>query len=298
MKIRPQRADAGAVQGMLRALGHEYPFLRVVPVGGSVLGREIPAIILEKGEQTVVMAAAFHGQEWITSLVLLQLCGDICAAMAAGQRLVGLDIRQAAAGRRLVLVPQVNPDGVEIALHGAASAGRFAPVVARLGGNRPGLWQANARGVDINHNFPAGWKALHKMEKEKGITGPSPRQWGGPCPVSEPETDAMICLCRKLCPRHVVALHTQGEEIYWKYGTRTPPQAHLMAQVMADASGYKAASPSGLASHGGFKDWFIEETGRPGFTLEMGRGKNPLPLSDFEALYEKAQEMLLLAAFM
>lgn len=298
MKIRPQRADAGAVQGMLRALGHEYPFLRVVPVGGSVLGREIPAIILEKGEQTVVMAAAFHGQEWITSLVLLQLCGDICAAMAAGQRLVGLDIRRAAAGRRLVLVPQVNPDGVEIALHGAASAGRFAPVVARLGGNRPGLWQANARGVDINHNFPAGWKALHKMEKEKGITGPSPRQWGGPCPVSEPETDAMICLCRKLCPRHVVALHTQGEEIYWKYGTRTPPQAHLMAQVMADASGYKAASPSGLASHGGFKDWFIEETGRPGFTLEMGRGKNPLPLSDFEALYEKAQEMLLLAAFM
>ena len=298
MKIRPQRADAGAVQGMLRALGHEYPFLRVVPVGGSVLGREIPAIILEKGEQTVVMAAAFHGQEWITSLVLLQLCGDICAAMAAGQRLVGLDIRRAAAGRRLVLVPQVNPDGVEIALHGAASAGRFAPVVARLGGNRPGLWQANARGVDINHNFPAGWKALRKMEKEKGITGPSPRQWGGPCPVSEPETDAMICLCRKLCPRHVVALHTQGEEIYWKYGTRTPPQAHLMAQVMADASGYKAASPSGLASHGGFKDWFIEETGRPGFTLEMGRGKNPLPLSDFEALYEKAQEMLLLAAFM
>ena len=76
MKIRPQRADAGAVQGMLRALGHEYPFLRVVPVGGSVLGREIPAIILEKGEQTVVMAAAFHGQEWITSLVLLQLCGN------------------------------------------------------------------------------------------------------------------------------------------------------------------------------------------------------------------------------
>lgn len=298
MKIRPQRADAGAVQGMLRTLGHEYPFLRVIPVGGSVLGREIPAIVLEKGEQTVVMAAAFHGQEWITSLVLLQLCGDICAAMAAGQRLAGLDIRRAAAGRRLVLVPQVNPDGVEIALHGAASAGRFAPAVARLGGNRPGLWQANARGVDINHNFPAGWKALHKMEKEKGIAGPSPRQWGGPCPVSEPETDALICLCRKLCPRHVVALHTQGEEIYWKYGPRTPPQAHLMAQVMADASGYKAASPSGLASHGGFKDWFIEETGRPGFTLEMGRGKNPLPLSDFEALYEKAQEMLLLAAFM
>ena len=67
---------------------------------------------------------------------------------------------------------------------------------------------------------------------------------------------------------------------------------------MADASGYTATAPTGLASHGGFKDWFIEETGRPGFTLELGRGVNPLPLSDFDAMYEKAREMLLLAAFM
>ena len=58
------------------------------------------------------------------------------------------------------------------------------------------------------------------------------------------------------------------------------------------------ADPEGLASHGGFKDWFIQEMGRPGFTLEMGKGENPLPLSDFEGIYEKAQEMLLLAALM
>ena len=42
-----------------------------------------------------------------------------------------------------------------------------------------------------------------------------------------------------------------------------------------------------MASHGGFKDWFIESFGRPGFTTEMGLGENPLPLSDLDAIYEK-----------
>ena len=298
MIVKPQRADVGTVREMTRELHKKYPMLKVVPIGGSVLGREIPAIILDKGEETVLMAAAFHGQEWMTSLVLLRLCEDICAALTGDKPLDELNVRRATGGRRLVLVPQVNPDGVDIAIHGAVSAGRLAPAVKCLGGDEPGRWQANARGVDINHNFPAGWETLHKMEKSQGITGPSPRQWGGPYPSSEPETAAMIRLCRRLCPRHVTALHTQGEEIYWKYGPCTPAQAHLMAQVMADASGYRVASPAGLASHGGFKDCFIEETGRPGFTLEMGKGENPLPLSDFEPMYEKAREMLLLAAFM
>ena len=71
-----------------------------------------------------------------------------------------------------------------------------------------------------------------------------------------------------------------------------------MAEIMAASSGYAVADPEGLASHGGFKDWFIEEMRRPGFTLEMGQGVNPLPLSDFGELYEKAREMLLLAALM
>lgn len=298
MSITPQPADVRLVRSAIRSLQSSYPFLQVFPAGDSVLGREIPAVMLDKGPDTVVIAAAFHGQEWITSLVALRLCADIAAAWAEGGTLADLDIRRACAGRRVIWLPQVNPDGVEIALHGSAAAGRFAPLVRRLGGDKAGLWQANARGVDINHNFPAGWNVLQQMERAKGIDSPSPRQWGGPCPASEPETTALIHLCRRIRPRHVIALHTQGEEIYWTYGERTPKRARLMAQVMADASGYAVASPEGLASHGGFKDWFIEETGRPGFTIELGKGKNPLPLSDVDPLYAKAQEMLLLATFM
>ncbi len=294
----PQPADAGTVRGLLQALRGRYNFLDAMPIGRSVLGRDIYGMIIGGGRERILYAAAFHGQEWITALVLLRLCEDICAALNRDGRIADMDFRQALTGRSLVFVPLVNPDGVEIALHGSASAGSCAAQVAALGGDEPGCWQANACGVDINHNFNAGWEQLQELERKKGITGPAPRQWGGPAPHSEPETQALVSLCERAHFRHVLALHTQGEEIYWKYGERTPSRSRVMAEVMAASSGYTVAHPEGLASHGGFKDWFIQETGRPGFTLEMGLGESPLPLAQFEELYQKAQEMLLLAALM
>ena len=296
--VTAQPADSGAVRALLTTLRGRYPFLELRPVGRSVLGRDIYGALIGGGPDRVLYAAAFHGQEWITSLVLLRLCEDICAALDGDGRLADMDFGRAIAGRCLVFVPQVNPDGVDIALRGSIAAGVYAPLVAEKGGDTPGLWQANARGVDINHNFDAGRAALQQMERQNGIEGPSPRRFCGEAAESEPETRAMTALCRRGEFRHVLALHAQGEEIYWQYGPRTPSYARMMANILASASGYTVSEPEGLASHGGFKDWFIQETGRPAFTIELGRGENPLPLDQFEAIYAKAREMLLLAAIM
>lgn len=294
----PQQADSGAVRGMIYALRGKYAFLDALPVGRSVLGKEIMGLVLGTGKERVLYTAAFHGQEWLTSLVLLRLCETICETLARDGKIAGMDFRQALLGRSLFFVPLINPDGVDIALHGSQAAGVYSQQVAELGGDTFGLWQANARGVDINHNFNAGWHQLQEMERKKGITGPSPRQFCGPAPESEPETAAIAQFCRRISFRHVLALHSQGEEIYWRYGDRTPSRSRVMAEIMGSSSGYTVADPEGLASHGGFKDWFIEEMGRPGFTIELGQGVNPLPLSDFEGICEKTQEMFLLAALM
>ena len=69
----------------------------------------------------------------------------------------------------------------------------------------------------------------------------------------------------------------------------------MIAQVLASSSGYTLARPTGTASHGGLKDWFIEEFHRPGFTIEIGRGKNPLPITELEPIYAHLIEMLLAA---
>lgn len=159
-------------------------------------------------------------------------------------------------------------------------------------------WQANARGVDINHNFNAGWHVLRELEKAAGITGPAPTRYGGECPESEPETRAICRLCREYNIMRGYSFHSQGEEIYYKYGANTPPLSHLMACLLAQSSGYRVALPRGLAGHGGFKDWFIDELHRPAFTLEIGKGANPLPISELIPVYNKLREALALGVIM
>ena len=44
----------------------------------------------------------------------------------------------------------------------------------------------------------------------------------------------------------------------------------------------------------GYKDWFILKFDRPGYTVEVGTGTNPLPLSQLEAIYEKVIGILVL----
>lgn len=139
---------------------------------------------------------------------------------------------------------------------------------------------------------------MQALAEKSGKNYPSAGKYPGPAPESEPETRALTDLCRRLPFRHVVALHSQGEEIYWQYGDHTPPQSRMMARVLATASGYALARPAPESAHGGFKDWFIRCYHRPGFTIELGRGKNPLPVSRFEDIYEKAREMLVLSVLL
>ena len=296
---RAQKTDYGTVRTLCTALCARYAFVRPAVAGCSVLGRELPVLILTPPlgdvKERVLIAAAFHGQEWLTALCALRLCEEISLALKSGLSLCGMPMDSALRGRQVFFFPMVNPDGVEIAMHGSRAAGEYADFVAASGGDTAGLWQANVRGVDINHNFNAGWAQMQALAAKNKKDRAGARQYSGQSPESEPETRAVTDLCRQYGFRHVVALHSQGEEIYWRYGENTPPQSLMIAQVLGAASGYAVADPTGMASYGGFKDWFIDCFHRPGFTIELGRGVNPLPLSDFEPLYAKAREMLILS---
>lgn len=78
----------------------------------------------------------------------------------------------------------------------------------------------------------------------------------------------------------------------------TAPASERIARILAAASGYRLVENDGLASHGGFKDWFIEYFDRPAFTVEMGKGENPLPVGDLDRILCQIVPMLTLAAIM
>lgn len=273
----------------------EYKFVQSFSIGRSVLGRKIPAVIIGKGSYPLLYVGSHHALEYLTSEVLVKFISELCASLENCEKINGHSIRTVLSKKCVYIIPMLNPDGVELHLKGLSSAPQLHDMLMRISGGDFSQWQANARGVDLNHNYNAGFKILRKLETENGITGPAPRQFGGNRPESEPETHALCNLCRRVMFRRAYALHSQGEEIYWSYGERTPKNSFEIAKELAKVSGYEVSQPSGLASHGGFKDWYINVFARPGFTIEIGKGKNPLPPSDFVPIYEKLRAALFLS---
>ncbi|MEG2597564.1 MAG: M14 family zinc carboxypeptidase, partial [Oscillospiraceae bacterium] len=153
-------------------------------------------------------------------------------------------------------------------------------------------WQANVRGVDLNHNFNAGFPLLQKLERKSGICGPAAGRYGGRRPESEPESRNLATFIRHSNIYRLFSFHSQGEEIFYEYGNIPVPQGTEIAEILSKLSGYRLVQNDGLYSHGGLKDWFIKEFHRPGFTIEIGKGENPLPLSDLAPIYKKLRRMM------
>ena len=261
--------DYKTLEGYVKSLRDRFDDLQIATCGKSVLGREIYALLMGRGQRTVVFVGGTHGQEWLTSIILMRFCEDILS----GESFCGYSAEELLSGVRLVVIPELNPDGIEIALQRRADSET--------------LWNANARGVDINHNFNADWYALRDFEEKQGILGPSPRRYGGPYPESEPETKAITRFLRSVDVDMLISFHSQGEEIYYEYGNNTPEKSLYIAKILASLTEYTLVKNEGHCAGGGLKDWFIEERRKPAFTIEIGKGQNPLPIADADEIYER-----------
>lgn len=290
--VKPIEYDYLKMQKIIDALCCRNECLQQFCIGKSCAGRDITAVKIGQSDEYVLLAAAFHGSEHITSNILLMFIEEYAYAYGKGCSLAGINIKKALGGRGVIFVPRVNPDGCEISINGAIGCGGLSGEIYKICKGDFAHYNANLRGVDINHNFDAGWKKLHALERKQGILGPAPTRFGGYLPASEPETQAIINLCKCYNIHHAMALHSQGEVIYWSYNGYEDKTAKRMAEIMATTSDYALDVPISIATGGGFKDWFIEEYLRPAFTVEVGKGKNPLPIGDAPNIYNDIREML------
>jgi len=275
-----------------------YPFIETGVAGRSVLGRNLYYIRLGSGPVEVHYNAAHHALEWITAPFLMKFAENFCRAYATGSAIRGYNIGDIWSRSSIYIIPMVNPDGVNLVLEGLKPDNPYYNQL--LGWNTTGqpfseVWQANIRGTDLNRNYPASWKEAKAQEPSLGVFGPGPTRYGGPAPLSEPETQAMVNFTRRHNFKLVLAYHTQGEVIYWLYKDMEIPRARQIGETFARASGYTLSLTPYEAAYAGYKDWFIEEFKRPGYTIEAGLGRNPLPISQFDDIYSRNEEILLLA---
>ena len=273
------------VQGLIV----RYPFLKLSVCGKSVMGKDIYCIRAGKGRKEVFYNAAHHANEWITVPVLLKFLEQYAAAFAFSGRIGGKDADTLFGRTMLYTVPLVNPDGVDL-VTGALSDGEYYENAVKIADDYPEVpfpdgWKANIDGTDLNLNYPANWERAKEIKYSQGFISPAPRDFVGTAPLSAPESRAMFDLTQAHDFRLILAYHTQGEIIFWKYLDYDPPRAEEIGNLMSQRSGYPLQITPESSSYAGYKDWFIETYNRPGYTIEAGRGENPLPLSQFDKIY-------------
>ena len=283
------------------ALTRTYPFCRSEVLTTTAYGRPVRTLVIGNGPRKVIYTAAHHANEWITTPVLLKFAEELAAAIAAGKQIFGTDARGLAALTTIYMVPMVNPDGVALVTGELLPDNEGYEEALRLAANYPQIpfpdgWKANLKGVDLNLNYPAGWLQARENKFLQGYTAPGPRDYVGAAPLDQPETRALAGYTEFLDPALVLAYHTQGQVIYWQFADVQVPGARALGERFSRVSGYPLEDTPYESAFAGYKDWFIKFFRRPGYTIEVGQGENPLPLSQFDDIYEKNLGILVTAA--
>lgn len=278
------------VDFILDGLAVRYPFARPEKYGNSVSGTPLRLIEFGTGEREVLFNAAHHANEWITTPLVLKFAETLLRAYTLNGTVAGRSARELLQRAKLYIAPLVNPDGVAL-VNGAFNTDmpEYAQAVA-IAKNYPAVpfpegWKANIAGTDPNLNYPAGWEDAKRIKFAQGWVSSAPRDYVGEAPLSAPESRALYELTLTHDFRLTISYHTQGEVIYWKYRDIEPERGFEIANAMAAVSGYAVEDVPEESANAGYKDWFILNYRLPGYTVEAGKGVNPLPLSQFDRIF-------------
>lgn len=280
--------DHGALMAQIEAL-QEGKNAHVSVLGESLLGKTIPLISLGNGSRCVLFVGAHRGTDWIVSAVLMDFVCDYLRALSAKKTEYGCPMEYLFETRRILILPMLNPDGVEYVLHGPGAQNPLRERVLRINGAKSeelSHWQGNARGVLLERNYSTSFLPPSSKAMET--------DYGGEYPESEPETAALSGLLR-MCGDHLlgaVSLGTQGERIVCSCADHLTAKTMAAGRTLSRLTGYRLLGPEGGREQGGFAAFCTAALHRPAYEIKCGKGEIPLPPSDRALIYAKLRRAL------
>lgn len=281
----------------IQTLSNTYgDLLTVNTIGTSLDGREMFELIVgnKNASRHILIQAGIHAREYMTPLLVMKQAELALSTYYRGSyngRAIAEMFDQAA----IHFVPMSNPDGTSISqfgLNGLRSEELKQVVLScyetdkSQGRTSSGLesylskWKANARGVDLNYSFDAGWAEIPIHTQY-----PSYAAFRGTQPASEPETQALMALASQRTWAATISYHSMGQLIFWDYKVnhQRDSSRHL-GNLISAATGYRMTTS---VPGGGFKDWMQSNPSNtaPSVTLEVGTSPCPLPLSEYPAAW-------------
>jgi len=285
------------LQQDLKQIGKKYrEHIEIKTIGTSHFGREIWGVKLGEGKTNIVLIGAHHGREWLTSALLMNMLESYAEAYQRGKR-IGFRSTDILNQVSIWFIPMLNPDGVTIQQNNLKS---FSPDYQKQllqmneGSRNLKRWKANGIGVDLNRQYPAGWRRLNQEQ-----SNPSYAFYKGKKPLESKEVIALTNFIREIKPSIAVAYHTAGREIFWNYKNgRHLKRDYKVAKKVSRLTNYKLAKPDPEAFGGGFTDWFITTYHRPAMTIEISYlvGETSPPLSVFNTEWKRNKYVGLLLA--
>ncbi len=227
-----------------------YPEIAAQSVFGvSAEGRELVALSLGRGDRIILCTASLHACEFFGTNFVMYMADQYAYGWATNGVIDGYDCRSLLDRVRFLIVPMVNPDGVNIAQNGPDAAAN--PALVRgmdMQGATFYSWKANANGVDLNRNFPLDWR------QENYIDHPAARYFCGYEAATEPEVLAMMQLFEDTPFCMALDFHTYGEKIYW-IDTNTQDHAERYGEIarrLCETTGYYDFGMEDVSRFGGY----------------------------------------------
>ncbi|WP_307344363.1 M14 family metallopeptidase [Metabacillus malikii] len=266
--------------------------LTVKSIGQSEFGRDILAVKVGKGSNSILITGSHHGREWLSTHVLMKMIEEYAKAYQSKQKIFGHG-RDILNDVSIWFIPMVNPDGVMLQQKGVDSMPfLFQEVYVDMneGSDDFTRWKANGLGVDLNRQYPAGWEHIKEDKKFASYS-----HFKGNQPLESSETRALSTFTNQLKPLAAAAYHTSGRVIYWYFHNEVQYLARDIQFVdsIVQKTGYKVDYPPLSATGGGYTDWFIQTYKRPAVTIELSypvEETNP-PLSVLSEEWERNKEI-------
>lgn len=293
------------VQDLNTLQGRYGAHLQVHAIGTSLDGRTLYEAVLGNPDapKHILIHGGIHAREYMTPLLVMKQL-EYGAELYDTGTFRGEPYSGILNSVAVHFVPMVNPDGIALSQFGldAIRSEELRQQIQQAyqedlaqGRTQESFdryltrWKTNGRGVDLNQNFPANWDLVTASPV------PSYGTYKGTSPLSEPESRALADLVNSRTWSATVSYHSMGNVIYWDYpGNQVQQASGELATVVAGLTGYQTLPSSG---HGGFKDWTqIKENPVPGITVEVGSVSCPLPLSQYQEIWNSNWQVWILVA--
>ena len=270
-------------------------------IGQSLDGRNIYDIIIGNpaAPKKILFQGAIHAREYIVVPLMMQQLEYMLAFYDTGTY-NDQPLSSVLNNVAVHYIPMANPDGVTLSQFGesAIRSEELRQTIQNcytldIADARTALsyeeyltrWKSNARGVDLNHNFDAGWDTLNPTLNHNSFT-----DYKGPSPLSEPESQALANLAQQNAFSAVINYHAMGRVLYWDTeGNQKAAESYDMALAASGVTGYQVLASKGV---GGYKDW-LQKKGNPvpGLTIEVGRSTCPVAFSEYQSIWDQNKQI-------